>query len=110
MSTLISAITSCSNSTWLQTSSSCLPVSNTLPKSVSQELGSVTSTEITLQIVDSVVALNPSYLAKGNSAGTYCKMSIHPQNKERLSRTGEGEEEEVEHEVYERARVDVLRI
>lgn len=63
-----------------------------------------------LQIVDSVVAINPSYLAKGNSAGTYCKMSIHPQSKERLMRTGEGEEEEVEHEVYERARVDVLRI
>ncbi|KAJ9107993.1 hypothetical protein QFC20_003679 [Naganishia adeliensis] len=62
------------------------------------------------KIVDSVVAINPSYLAKGNSAGTYCKMSIHPQNKERLARTGEAEEEEIEHEVYERARVDVLRI
>lgn len=36
-------------------------------------------------------------------------MSIHPHNKERLMREGE-EEEEVEHEVYERARVDVLRI
>lgn len=67
-------------------------------------------TELVPQIVDSVVAINPSYLAKGNSAGTYCKMSIHPQNKERLARTGEAEEEEIEHEVYERARVDVLRI
>jgi hypothetical protein len=37
-------------------------------------------------------------------------MSIHPQNKERMMREGEDEEEEVEHEVYERARVDVLRI
>lgn len=39
-------------------------------------------------------------------------MSIHPHNKERLMRGGgdEEEEEEVEHEVYERARVDVLRI
>lgn len=37
-------------------------------------------------------------------------MSIHPQSKERLTREGEDEEDEVEHEVYERARVDVLRI
>ncbi|GHJ84547.1 hypothetical protein NliqN6_0949 [Naganishia liquefaciens] len=62
------------------------------------------------KIVDSVVAVNPSYLVKGNSAGTYCKMSIHPHPKERLMRAGEDEEEEVDHEVYERARVDLMRI
>jgi DNA polymerase alpha subunit B len=62
------------------------------------------------QIVDSVVAMNPGYLAKGNTAGTYSKLSIHPRRGGPAPAGEEKEAEEVEHEVYDRARVDVYRI
>jgi hypothetical protein len=61
------------------------------------------------QIVDSVVTLNPSYLAKSSTAGTYCKMAIHPQSRAELHdalQTGEDQE----HKAFERVRVDVIRI
>ena len=63
-----------------------------------------------LQIVDSVVTVNPSYLAKASSAGTFCKMAIHPVARTELVAAAERGDEEQEHRVYERARVDLIRI
>ncbi|KAJ9119956.1 hypothetical protein QFC24_005439 [Naganishia onofrii] len=62
------------------------------------------------KIVDSVVAMNPGYLTKGNTAGTYSKLSIHPRRGAAPPADREKDGEEVEHEVYDRARVDVYRI
>lgn len=63
-----------------------------------------------IQIVDSVVTINPSYLAKASSAGTFCKMAIHPMARPELVAAAEQDDEEQEHRVYERARVDLIRI
>ncbi len=61
------------------------------------------------QIVDSVVTLNPSYLAKSSTAGTYCKMAIHPQSRAELHDAVQTDENQ-EHKAFERVRVDVIRI
>jgi DNA polymerase alpha subunit B len=54
--------------------------------------------------------MNPGYLTKGNTAGTYSKLSIHPRRGAAPPADEEKDGEEVEHEVYDRARVDVYRI
>jgi DNA polymerase alpha subunit B len=63
-----------------------------------------------LQIVDSVVTINPSYLAKSSTAGTFAKMTIHPSSRTELMSSVEQGDHEDEHRVYERARVDLIRI
>ena len=61
-----------------------------------------------VKVVDSVMVINPGFLSKRKAAGTFARMSLQP-------RVLEEEEEEkaaksVVHKVYERARVDVIRI
>jgi hypothetical protein len=61
------------------------------------------------QIVDSVVTVNPSYLAKSSTAGTYCKLAIHPQNRAELQDAAQAGVEQ-EHKAFDRVRVDVMRV
>ena len=59
------------------------------------------------QVVESVLVVNPGYLSKRKAASTYAKLTIHPApltTEERNSGTMIG------HRLYERARVDILRI
>ena len=56
--------------------------------------------------MESVLVVNPGYLSKRKAAGTYTKMTIHPRSltdEERGSSV-------VAHQVFERARVDIVRI
>lgn len=62
------------------------------------------------KIVDSVVAINPSSLTKSASPGTFCKITIKPQGRDELQQAVQSGNEEVEHKLYERTRVDIHRI
>lgn len=58
------------------------------------------------QVVDSVMVINPGQLSKRKAAGTYSQISLHPQTvteEEKESKT-------ITHNVFNRARVDVVRI
>lgn len=88
--------------------------------------------DLKFQIVDSTVVINPSYLTRGQSGGTFVKLTIHPLPKEELEKLisgsktsgggagsemdvdqeeeGDGGDEAVEHRVWDRCRVDVIRI
>lgn len=59
------------------------------------------------QVVKGVLVVNPGTLSKRNGAGTYVQMAIHPRNV-----TDEEREEgkAVGHDVFDRARVDIVRI
>jgi DNA polymerase alpha subunit B len=68
--------------------------------------------------------INPSFLTKGSSAGTFAQLTIHPLPTEELERRadrvmkggGENEEiedegdDEIEHRVWERCRVDIVKV
>lgn len=58
------------------------------------------------KVVESVLVINPGYLSKRRAAGTYTKMSIHPQQLKNVEK-GSGM---LAHKVFERARVDIVRI
>lgn len=65
------------------------------------------STQLTShQVIESVLVINPGTLSKHRAAGTYANMALYP----RVVEDNEREEKELGHKVYERARVDVLRI
>jgi DNA polymerase alpha subunit B len=52
------------------------------------------------------MVINPGQLSKRKAAGTYSQISLHP----RLLSEEEQSSEGVTHNVFERARVDVMRI
>lgn len=56
------------------------------------------------QIVDSVVCINPGYLSKKQSGGTFARATIHP-----LQLSSDGSVG-VEGKIWERARVDLIKI
>ena len=58
------------------------------------------------QVVDSVLVINPGTLSKRRAAGTYAQMGIHP----RIVADEERELKQLNHKLYERARVDIVRI
>ncbi|KAL8293514.1 hypothetical protein RQP46_000215 [Phenoliferia psychrophenolica] len=63
------------------------------------------------KVVDSVVFVNPSFLTKGNAAGTFARLTIQPIDKGALEeRVKEEPDEPVEHRVYERCRVDIIKV
>ncbi|GAA5868785.1 hypothetical protein JCM3774_003893 [Rhodotorula dairenensis] len=73
------------------------------------------------RIVDSTVFLNPSFLTKASqeaSAGTFARLTIHPMDRENLTELAQsgmvdigGEPDEpVEHRVWERCRVDIIKV
>jgi DNA polymerase alpha subunit B len=58
------------------------------------------------QVVESVLAINPGTLSKRKGAGTYARMTLHAP-----SASGEGVAEGVlSHKVYDRARVEIVKI
>lgn len=58
------------------------------------------------KVVESVVCINPGTLAKKRGAGTFAQMTVCPRNVDEAEMASDG----VEKRVYERARVDVVRI
>ncbi|KAM0788694.1 hypothetical protein ACM66B_002791 [Microbotryomycetes sp. NB124-2] len=69
------------------------------------------------KIVDSTVIVNPAFLTKGDGAGMFAKLTIHPLAKTRLEQTiaeaqasGDEYASLMEHEVHSRCRVDLIRI
>ncbi|BGP14896.1 DNA-directed DNA polymerase alpha subunit pol12 [Rhodosporidiobolus nylandii] len=73
------------------------------------------------RIVDSTVILNPSFLTKSSapaSAGTFARLTIHPMDRESLTELMESgnvdaggvADDPVEHRVWERCRVDVIKV
>ncbi|GAA6050009.1 hypothetical protein JCM3770_001911 [Rhodotorula araucariae] len=73
------------------------------------------------RIVDSTIILNPSFLSKSSapaSAGTFARLTIHPMDQENLNElaasgmvdVGGEPDEPVEHRVWERCRVDVIKV
>ncbi|KAK5216456.1 DNA-directed DNA polymerase alpha subunit pol12 [Exophiala xenobiotica] len=59
-----------------------------------------------VKVVDSVMVLNPGQLSKRKAAGTYAQISLQP----RVMSEEEKAERTLPHKVFERARVDVVRI
>ncbi|GAA6029568.1 hypothetical protein JCM8097_000942 [Rhodosporidiobolus ruineniae] len=74
------------------------------------------------RIVDSTILLNPSFLSKPSapaSAGTFARLTIHPMNRDALTELrdsgnvdagGGVPDDPVEHRVWERCRVDVIKV
>lgn len=52
------------------------------------------------------MVINPGQLSKRKAAGTYSQLSLHP----RILADEEKSERSVLHKVFERARVEVMRI
>ncbi|WVQ97259.1 hypothetical protein IAU59_004370 [Kwoniella sp. CBS 9459] len=63
------------------------------------------------KIVDSTLVVNPAYLARPHSAGTFAKIALHPTPKQQLMESdAAGDEEMLEHQVWDRARSEIWRI
>ncbi|TNY19944.1 DNA polymerase alpha/epsilon subunit B-domain-containing protein [Rhodotorula diobovata] len=73
------------------------------------------------RIVDSTIILNPSFLSKSSapaSAGTFARLTIHPMDQDNLHElatsgmvdVGGEPDEPVEHRVWERCRVDIIKV
>jgi DNA polymerase alpha subunit B len=59
------------------------------------------------QVVESVLVVNPGFLSKRRAAGTFAKLTIHPPTLTDSERTAN---QMVPHRLYERARVDIVKI
>ncbi|KAJ5690084.1 hypothetical protein N7462_004476 [Penicillium macrosclerotiorum] len=59
-----------------------------------------------VKVVDSVLVINPGTLSKRRAAGSYAQVAIHP----RAVSDEERETKQLDHKLYERARVDINRI
>ncbi|KPM34358.1 hypothetical protein AK830_g12209 [Neonectria ditissima] len=55
------------------------------------------------KVIDSVLIINPGYLSKRRGAGTYARMTLYPP-------PIDNESEMVSHKVFDRARVEIVRI
>ena len=70
----------------------------------------MTQADLDVQVVDSTIMVNPSFLTRGESAGTFARFTVHPMDKGELQqRSGDGDEM-VEHRVFERCRVDIVKV
>lgn len=58
-----------------------------------------------MQVVESVLAVNPGYLSKRKGAGTYARMTLYPPKTD-----GEHGDTMLSHKVFHRARVEIVRI
>ncbi|KAJ5946810.1 hypothetical protein N7454_003649 [Penicillium verhagenii] len=58
------------------------------------------------KVVDSVLMINPGTLSKRRGPGTYAQMAVHP----RTIPEEEREQKQLDHKLYERARVDITRV
>ncbi|CAI7654170.1 unnamed protein product [Penicillium pancosmium] len=59
-----------------------------------------------VKVVDSVLVINPGTLSKRRGAGSYAQLAVHP----RVISDEEREQKQLDHKLYERARVDINRI
>lgn len=59
-----------------------------------------------LQVVESVLAINPGYLSKRRGAGTYARMTLYPSSLIDV----ESSEGMMGHKIFDRARVEITRI
>lgn len=59
-----------------------------------------------MQVIESVLVINPGYLSKRRGAGTYARMSLYPPSQSDI----EGSEGMMGHKVFDRARVEITRI
>lgn len=69
------------------------------------------------KIVDSAIVINPASLTRKNQPGTFAKMLIYPTSRHELEQANhsmdvdeDNEDPASDHRVYERARVDIVRI
>ncbi|WWC86378.1 uncharacterized protein L201_001254 [Kwoniella dendrophila CBS 6074] len=65
------------------------------------------------KIVDSTLVINPAYLARAHTAGTFAKVYLHPTAKSELENgqsDNTGLDDFLEHQVWDRARSEVWRI
>lgn len=69
------------------------------------------------KVVDSAVMVNPATLTRRNQPGTFAKMTIYPTPQHELEEAAsnmevddEDEEKTLEHRIYERVRVDIVKI
>ena len=62
------------------------------------------------KVVESVVVVNPGTLSKRRGAGTFAQLSILPRKLRAEEEGDQGEATVVGHELFDRARVDVVRI
>ncbi|KAK4142481.1 DNA polymerase alpha subunit B N-terminal-domain-containing protein [Dichotomopilus funicola] len=60
-----------------------------------------------VNVVSSVVVINPGFLSKRKAAGTFAKMTLYPPSQASLAAGAGGP---VPHKIYERARVEITRI
>ncbi|GAB1314444.1 DNA-directed DNA polymerase alpha subunit pol12 [Madurella fahalii] len=59
------------------------------------------------RVVESVLVINPGYLSKRKGAGTYAKMTLYPLN---LSQQNIDSGGMIAHRIFERARVEIIKI
>ncbi|PHH68677.1 hypothetical protein CDD83_6015 [Cordyceps sp. RAO-2017] len=59
-----------------------------------------------VKVVESVLAINPGHLSKRKGAGTYARMTLHPPPRVE----GEAADGMVGHRIFDRARVEIVRI
>jgi DNA polymerase alpha subunit B len=57
------------------------------------------------QVVESVLVINPGYLSKRRAPGTYARLTVLPPSLNKPNTDGL-----IGHSLYERARVDIVRI
>jgi DNA polymerase alpha subunit B len=62
---------------------------------------------IEYKVVDGVVVINPGYLSKRKAAGTYARLTVYPA---RLTEEERNSTQMVGHRLFERSRVDIIRI
>ena len=61
--------------------------------------------------MNGVVVVNPGPLSKRKAAGTYAQMTIYPRKLTNEERQAEASAEvHVGHELYNRARIDIVKI
>lgn len=60
-----------------------------------------------VQVVKGVLVLNPGALSKRKGAGSYIQMTIYPRT---MTNEERGEGKPVGHNLFDRARVDIIRI
>jgi len=62
-------------------------------------------------IFDKTVVINPGYLVKGSTGGSYSDLLIHPMKRETLEAILDtGEDVELAHDVQDRVRVEIKKI
>lgn len=69
------------------------------------------------KIVDSAVMVNPATMTRRNQPGTFAKMTIYPTPRRDLEEAAnnmevddDDDDKSLDHRVYERVRVDIVRI